>query len=63
MEKKMIKCNGLSGDRINEIISEYVSLGWKYTGISSGFPADYSWIHLEWSNSEPPIYPDKESSS
>jgi hypothetical protein len=63
MEKKMIKCNGLSEERINEIISEYVSLGWKYIGISSGFPADYSWIHLEWSNSEHPIYPGKESSS
>lgn len=36
MEKKMIKCNGLSDDRIDEIISEYVSLGWKYIGISSG---------------------------
>lgn len=33
MEKKMIKCNGLSGDRINEIISEYVSLGWKHRNI------------------------------
>lgn len=63
MEKKMIKRNGLSEERINEIISEYVSIGWKYIGISSGFPADYSWIHLEWSNSEHPIYPDKESSS
>ena len=63
MEKKMIKCDGLSDEKINKIISDYINVGWHFTGISKGFPADYSWIHLEWTNEESPIYPYKESSS
>ena len=47
MEKQMIRCDNLSQDRINEIILSYTKLGWKFIGISEGFPKDYAWIHLE----------------
>lgn len=63
MEKKMIKCDELSDSEIQRIISDYENVGWHFVGISEGFPADYSWIHLEWTNSESPISPYKESSS
>ncbi len=63
MEKKIIKCNGMSEVEINKLISSYVNVGWEYTGMSIGFPKDYSWIHVQWLKSEPPIYPDIKSNS
>lgn len=58
MEKRMIRCDNISSERISEIISSYTKLGWNFIGISEGFSEDYSWIHLEWSKDEPPIHPD-----
>ena len=57
MEKRMIRCDNLSYDRINEVISNHTKLGWDFVGISQGFPKDYAWIHLEWTKQEPPIFP------
>lgn len=63
MKKKMIKCNGMTDEQINTLISNYVKLGWNFIGISEGFPADYQWVHLECSKDKPPIYPETESNS
>lgn len=63
MEYKSINCTDISLEEIQEIISKYQNVGWEYTGISSGFPGNMSWIHLVWSKDEPPIEPYKEPSN
>lgn len=63
MEKRAIRCDNISVEEINDIISDYTSLGWKFIGISEGFPEGYSWIHLEWNEVESPIYPYQEPKS
>lgn len=63
MQKEIIKCDSLTEVQINQIISSYVDCGWKFIGISEDFPPNYRWIHLEWSKSEAPIFPDKEPNS
>ena len=63
MEKRIIKCDNLSESQINQIISDYEKCGWRFIGISEGFPPDYRWIHLEWSIDRPPIFPETEPNS
>lgn len=41
MEKRIIKCDNLSESQINQIISDYEKCGWRFIGISEGFPPDY----------------------
>lgn len=63
MEKRIIKCDNLSESQINQIISDYEKCGWRFIGISEGFPLDYRWIHLEWSKDRTPIFPETEPNS
>lgn len=63
MEKRIIKCDNLSESQINQIISDYEKCGWRFIGISEGFPPDYRWIHLAWSKDRPPIFPETEPNS
>ena len=44
MEKRIIKCDNLSESQINQIISDYEKCGWRFIGISEGFPPDYRFI-------------------
>lgn len=63
MEKRIIKCDNLSESQISQIISDYEKCGWRFIGISEGFPLDYRWIHLEWSKDRTPIFPETEPNS